>query len=517
MSDGNPLELQFGPPCPRIMENDRAPLARPFRTDTDPLTPKCLSNTDMTISLLNRCAITLCLLCWTALAPPIEATDLSELVAGDAVQVAGDFKFTEGPAWHPDGYLLFSDIPNNRVMRLNVDGELSEWLNPSGGANGLICDAAGNVYACQGEERCVAVFRTGEDGTGELQTVLAAEFDGKPFNKPNDIALDFQGGAYFTDPNYRQEELSQPVEGVYYASAAGDVSRVVDDLPRPNGVLVTADGKTLYVANINERKIMRYEITAAGEISAGEVLFSGDEELDGNGPDGMSLDEYGNLYATYKSLVVVAPDGELIGRVPVPEKPANCAFGGENNQTLYVTARTSLYQIPMHVEGMSVPATRSVMAQELTLEVPTDWEQQEPANRLRLAQFDVPAIKGDEEGGEFVVFPPFGGSDEDNIIRWIGQFAAEGRKIAMSQGTTEQGAYILVDLSGTYQKPVGPPIRRQTVAAEGYRMLSVIFKANGNYFLKLTGPDATVGAAADAFRASFGGDAETETEFELSQ
>jgi gluconolactonase len=461
-----------------------------------------------------RCAPSLSLLFLVALIPKTEAADLSELVAGDVAQVSGEFSFTEGPVWHADGYLLFSDIPNNRVMRLNADGELSEWLNPSGGANGLVCDAAGNVYACQGEERCVAVFRTGENGTGQLQKVLAAEFEGKPFNKPNDLALDTYGGVYFTDPNYRQEELSQPVEGVYYVSADGEVSRVVNNLPRPNGILVTADGKTLYVANINERKIMRYEITGPGEISGGEVLFTGDEEQDGNGPDGMALDAQGNIYATYKSVVVVAPQGELVGRIEVPEKPANCTFGGADGKTLYITARTSLYQAPMQVSGMRA-GTRTVKAQELVLEVPNVWVQEEPSNRLRLAQFVVPPVEGDAEGGEFVVFPPFGGSDKDNIIRWVNQFDAEGREAKMSQGETDQGKYILVDLTGTYQKPVGPPIQRQTVPAPGYRMLGVIFKAEagGNYFLKLTGPQKTVAAAAAAFRASFGGNADDETEY----
>ena len=454
------------------------------------------------------------------------AAELGDLVGEPVQKVVGECQFTEGPAWHPDGYLLFSDIPNSRIIRVNADGSSSDWMNPSGGANGLVCDQEGNVYACQGAERRVVKLRSNSDGVGELVAVLASEYDGKPLNQPNDLALDGQGGLYFTDPNYRRDEPeSQPVQAVYYVSSDGGVSRVIDDLPRPNGILVTADGQTLYVANIEVREIIKYPIEGPGKIGAGQVLFTGEEEQDGRGPDGMALDEQGNIYATYSSLLVVSPAGELIGRLPVDEKPANCTFGGPDGRTLYITARTSLYSAAAGVAGASPmssgPAggdsaaaseTKTVKAGDLRLQIPGNWKQGEPSNNLRLAQFEIPAAKGDAEAAELVVSGPFGGSDEANISRWIGQFAAEERKSTVSKGKCDQGDYVVMELSGTYNKPDGPPFLRKTKPAPGSRMLGAILKLKGgNYFLKLTGPDKTVAAAADAFRASFGGDKTKET------
>jgi gluconolactonase len=484
---------------------------------------------------------------------PAAADDLSELVRGEVEKVVGDCKFTEGPAWHPDGYLLFSDIPNSRIIRFNPDGTHDDWMKPSGGANGLMCDKEGHVYACQGDLQQVARLASGTDVKGALAAVLAKEYDGKPLNKPNDLALDADGGLYFTDPNYRQQPPSQPVQGVYYIAKDGVVKRVIGDLPRPNGVLVSPDGKTLYVANIERRQIMAYPIVAPGQLSDGKAIFTGDEQIDGNGPDGMALDSDGRIYATYKQIVVVNPKGDLIGRVEVPEKPANCAFGGVDNKTLYITARTSLYMLPMKVKGMDLqehgphgvdvatasaespvgesgcddaPAkegaakaeeTATVELDGLKLTVPKSWEKQQPTSRLRLGQFAIPAKAGDDEGAEYVVFPPFGGTAQQNIERWIGQFEGQGREVKATQGTAEQGKYVFVELTGTYKKPFGPPFAQQTKPAPDYKMLGVILtaEAGGNYFIKVTGPKGTVADVADEVRKSFGGSAEKETKYEL--
>jgi gluconolactonase len=464
--------------------------------------------------------------CLLAVAGIARAEDLADLVAGPAEKVVGECAFTEGPAWHPDGFLLFSDIPNERILRVGVDGGTAEWLKPSGGANGLMIDRQGNVYACQGELRRIALLRTAGEGTGELVKPLAETFDGQPFNKPNDLALDGAGGLYFTDPNYRgqSDPPTRPVPGVYYIAAGGEVTRVIDDLPRPNGILVSPDGKQLYVANIELRQIMAYDIQGPGRLGPGRVLFTGDADLDGRGPDGMALDSSGRLYTTYKSIVVLMAGGELLGRIPVDEKPANCAFGGGDGQTLYITARTSLYKVPMQVRGMDLQplgpgATRPFEARDLKLNVPTTWKEEEPANRLRLAQFSVPAAAGDSQGAELVISGPFGGSDAANIDRWLGQFAAQEREARLTQGTSPLGPYIVVDLSGSYSRPVGPPVEGRTEPTPGFRMLGVILKtpAAGNYFLKLTGPEHTVDAAAAPLRQAFGGNIRAEAEYKLSE
>lgn len=160
---------------------------------------------------------------------------------------------------------------------------------------------------------------------------------------------------------------------------------------------------------------------------------------------------------------------------------------------------------------------REVKAQDLTLKVPAAWKQQQPSNNLRLAQFVIPAADGDEEEGELVVFPPFGGTIPQNIQRWVDQFQREERTLKMVQGTSPQGKYVLVDLTGTYNKPDGPPILRKTKPAPDYRMLAVILtpEGGGNYFLKVTGPEKTVADALAAFRNSFGADADTEEEYTL--
>jgi gluconolactonase len=455
------------------------------------------------------------------LSPPAQGEELSQLISGELRKVVGDCKFTEGPAWHPDGFLLFSDIPNNRIVRVNADDSHSDWTTASGGANGLMCDQAGNVYAAQGELHRVVRMRSNANGQADVVSVLGEEFDGQPFNKPNDLAIDTDGGLYFTDPNYRQQPPSQPVQGVYYVSAAGKVTRVVADLPRPNGILVSPDGKSLYVANIEQRKIMAYPIVAAGQLSEPKVLFTGDEQLDGNGPDGMALDAEGRIYATYKQVVVLGKDGGLLGRIDVPEKPANCAFGGPENKTLYITARTSLYKQPMQVAGMSLqkqgpqgnavalaegaeaktpekPAAETVKVEleGMTLNVPKSWEQQKPSSNLRLGQFAIKPVEGDADTSELAIFPPFGGSVRQNVDRWIQQFDGQGREMKATQGECPQGKYVLIELTGTYKKPFGPPFLQQTQPAENYKMLGVILsKADGgNFFLKLTGPKASVAA-----------------------
>ncbi len=466
--------------------------------------------------------------------------ELTDLVKGDVAKVAGDFQFTEGPAWHPDGYLLFSDIPSQRIVRCNPDGTISTWMADSRGTNGLMCDRQGNVYACQGEAQRIARLRAHGEG-GTLADVLADKFEGKPFNRPNDLSLDSSGGLYFSDPIYGPGDPSQPVQGVYYISAKGEVSRVIDDLPRPNGVLVSPDGKSLVVANPNLRQIIRYAIESAGKLSSGKVLFTGDEEQDGNGPDGMTFDNQGNLYATYKSLVVLNPSGQVMGRVEIPEKPSNCALGGQDMRTLYITARTSLYAIPMNVAGLPLHAagpgaalsdiaavkdegtagedpgdkTREVQAQDLKLNVPVSWTSEPLSGSLRLAQFAVPPAEGDTEGAAFVVFPPFGGTVVANIQRWLGQFDEEGREVQMFQGSADQGDYVLVDIAGTYNRSVGPPVLGKKEMKPGFRVVNVMFsaKAGGNYFFKLEGPQKTVAAQLKNFRKAFGVSAEGEKKY----
>jgi gluconolactonase len=161
----------------------------------------------------------------------------------------------------------------------------------------------------------------------------------------------------------------------------------------------------------------------------------------------------------------------------------------------------------------------AVKIKDITLTVPADWKRERASNRLRLAQFVIPVAKDDKETGELVVysFGGGGGGVDANIKRWISQFANEGRKAEVTKGTSAQGKYVVADISGTYNKPIGPPIRRQTKPTPGYRMLAVILtiEGKGNYFLKLTAPAKTAAAAEKALRASFGADKKKESEYEI--
>lgn len=163
------------------------------------------------------------------------------------------------------------------------------------------------------------------------------------------------------------------------------------------------------------------------------------------------------------------------------------------------------------------PETQEFKAQDLTLQVPKAWAEKAVSNNLRLAQFEIAAVDGDMEPAELVVFPPFGGTVAENVKRWVSQFQSEGLKANFTQGKVAQGSYVLADLTGTFNKPDGPPIMRKTKLAPGYRMLAVMLTAEkgGSYFLKLTGPEKTVTSATEAFRKSFGADQTKEEKFEF--
>lgn len=156
----------------------------------------------------------------------------------------------------------------------------------------------------------------------------------------------------------------------------------------------------------------------------------------------------------------------------------------------------------------------------LKLNVPENWKQSKPSSRLRLAQFSIPAAKGDEEEGELAIFNfGFGGGAKANIERWIGQFQPDDREVSVKEGAIEAGRYFFVEITGTYKKPIGPPIAQQTKAAPGSRMLGVMLgvEDKGIYFLKMTGPDKTVEQQAQALRAAFSADADKEKEVNLDE
>ncbi len=255
-------------------------------------------------------------------------------------KLAGDFKFTEGPALAPDGSIHFSDIPNERIHRYDpATGALSVFREQSGKANGLFFTPAGALVACEGGNRRV----TRTDFSGKFE-VLTDKWEGKKFNSPNDIAPDGHGGFYFSDPRYGKGEAREiDVEAVYYIDRGGKASQVAADLVKPNGLILSPDGKRLYVADPGAEKTYVYDIEGPGKIG-------NKREFASVGSDGMTVDKLGNIYVTWKGeIIAFSPEGKEVLRLAVPEAPANCLLVGK---TLYATARTGFYAIDLEVEGV---------------------------------------------------------------------------------------------------------------------------------------------------------------------
>jgi gluconolactonase len=260
-------------------------------------------------------------------------------------KLAGDFKFTEGPAADAQGNVYFSDIPNNRILKWSVDGKLSTFLENSGGANGLYFDKDGNLIACQGEaRRIVSISPKGE------VTVLADKYEGKKFNSPNDLWIDPKGGVYFSDPRYGAgEPMEQKGEYVYYLTPdRKTVILVVSDMVRPNGLIGTPNGKKLYITDNSGGKTYIYKVNEDGTLTD-KKLFAPE------GADGMTIDSRSNVYMAVKAVVIYDSKGQKVQEIQVPEQPSNVTFGGKDDKTLFITARTSLYAISMDAKGAKTP------------------------------------------------------------------------------------------------------------------------------------------------------------------
>lgn len=261
-------------------------------------------------------------------------------------KLSGEFAFTEGPACDAEGNVYFTDQPNDRILKWSTDGKLTTFLKPSGRSNGLTFDHHGNLLACADEHNQLWSI----DSSGKA-TVLVKDFEGKLLNGPNDVWVRPDGGIYFTDPLYKRDywkrgPMEQSGEHVYFLSPDHKtLSRVAADLKQPNGIIGTADGKTLYVADIGDKKTYSYEIQADGSLK-GKKLFC---EM---GSDGMTIDNEGNVYLTGKGVAVFDKSGKKIDQIDVPESwTANVCFGGKNRDKLFITASKGLYAIDTRVKG----------------------------------------------------------------------------------------------------------------------------------------------------------------------
>lgn len=271
---------------------------------------------------------------------------LSTLVSsGEWTTVAEGVTFSEGPVWLPDGTLLFSDIPNSRIHRVR-DGTLSVYREPSGQSNGLTLDLEMRVVACEHETRRVSAGD--ESGT----EALATQFDGKRLNSPNDVVVRIDGRIFFTDPPYgiREEQRELPYNGVFTIDTRGELSLLVSDFERPNGLALSPDERTLYIADTARQHVRAFDVAADGALS-GDRLFAAMRD-DGR-PDGMKVDRDGRVYVAAGGVQVFEASGKPLGVIECPQSPANCAWGGADGSTLFITARTAVYSTRLDVVGIA--------------------------------------------------------------------------------------------------------------------------------------------------------------------
>jgi gluconolactonase len=281
-----------------------------------------------------------------ACAAPMLAAESPIIAPGATLQkLAGDFVFTEGPASDREGNVFFTDQPNDRILKWNVDGKLSTFMHPCGRANGLSFDPEGKLWACADEKNELWSI----DPAGKA-TVVVKDYKGKLLNGPNDVWLRPGGGLYFTDPYYKRPYWKRGPkemdECVYYlAPDHKTLTRVVDDMKQPNGIIGTPDGKLLYVADIGAGKTYRYRIQPDGSLKD-KTLFC---EL---GSDGMTIDSAGNIYLTGKGVSVFDSAGKKIEQIEVLEPwTANVCFGGKDRQTLFITASKNFYSIRLRTKA----------------------------------------------------------------------------------------------------------------------------------------------------------------------
>ncbi|MFP5206686.1 MAG: SMP-30/gluconolactonase/LRE family protein [Acidobacteriota bacterium] len=295
-------------------------------------------------------------------------------------RIVSGFKWTEGPVWD-HGTLFFAEIPSNSIRRWTPGQGVSIFLQPSGykgktpyggpepGTNGMTLDARGRLTVAGHALRDVFRFET-LDPHGAV-TVLADSYQGKRLNSPNDVVYRSDGSLYFTDPPYglRTQSNHDPdkqldVNGVYRIPRAlqqkpgsqpdrAALQLLVSDLNRPNGIAFSPDEKYLYVDNTEPKKLwMRYTVKPDGTLTGAKVLYDATSDTRVGAPDGMKVDEQGNIYGAGPAGVwIISPAGKLLGILLIPEKVGNCAWGGPDRKTLYIAASGNIYRVRLNIPG----------------------------------------------------------------------------------------------------------------------------------------------------------------------
>ena len=287
-------------------------------------------------------------------------SNLEEIIAPNTKveKIAGGFEFTEGPVWHPDGFLLFSDIPANTIYQWQsrsrrdtapTGEEINIFRQPSGKANGNALDIAGRLVTAEHENRRLSLTKK----NGQVIT-LASHYQGKRLNSPNDLVVKSDGSIYFSDPPFgikpEQEELG--FYGIYRLTPDGTLTLLVDDFVRPNGIALSPDETKLYVNDSQEGHIRVFNVRSDGTLDNGKLFARLKPPGKDGAADGMEVDTKGNVYSTGPGGIwVFSPNGELLGIIEIPEPPANLTWGDNDDRTLYITAKSGLYRIRLALSG----------------------------------------------------------------------------------------------------------------------------------------------------------------------
>jgi gluconolactonase len=301
---------------------------------------------------------------------------IDKLVPADAQMevICQGFAWCEGPVWVRDrGFLLFSDIPHNAIMRWDEEAGCSLYLKPAGytgasprggesGSNGLALDRQGRLILCQHGDRRVARLNSSWDDPKPNYLTLSDRYDGKRFNSPNDAVVHSSGAIYFTDPPYGLEKnvddpaKELPFQGVYRIAPDGSVTLLTKELERPNGIAFSPNEKTLYVANSHGPRpiIMAFPVKEGGTLGNGRQFFSA-RELSAKHEgacDGMTVDAGGNVFATVPGgVAILTPEGKQLGLLNIGDRTSNCEFG-EDGATLFITANHNLLRIRLSTKGI---------------------------------------------------------------------------------------------------------------------------------------------------------------------
>jgi gluconolactonase len=296
---------------------------------------------------------------------------INDIISENAVVeiLADGYDWTEGPLWiESQKMLLYSDVPKNVVHKWTEENGAEVYLTPSGytgtaptksgepGSNGLVLDNDGRLVLCQHGDRRISRMDAPLDQPKSAFTALAAGYEGKKFNSPNDVVFRSNGDLFFTDPPYGlpTQDESDPTkeilfQGVYKVSADGKITLLIDSLTRPNGIVLTPDEKTIIVANSDPKKAIWYAFDLAenDSVTNARVFYNATGEKENGSPDGLKIDKNGNVFASGPGGIwIFNKDAKVIGKIKIPANTANCAFA-DNDKTLYITSDNYLLRIKL--------------------------------------------------------------------------------------------------------------------------------------------------------------------------